>query len=191
MNTALCEEVAQYVGTVSGRIVPGHGTLALIGTLASAFIRPGDHAVVPAPYGLYAQLSAVRGATIERVPLRELALDLDLDAMARAARERNAKIVWVCDPNNPTGTVVGVEEWQGFLDALPDGCVAVVDEAYIDYLPAERRVCGASSTWSTGDPSSLCAASPSSSGSPGFGSATRSSTRLSPHTSISSTSLST
>ncbi len=73
VNTAFCEEVAQHAGTVPGRVVPGHGTLALIGILASAFLRPGDHVVAPAlTYGLYAQLSAVRGATVERVPLREL-----------------------------------------------------------------------------------------------------------------------
>ena len=139
VNTAFCEEVADYARTVPSRVVPGHGTLALIGILASAFLRPGDHVVVPAlTYGLYAQLSAVRGATIERVPLRELALDLD--AMASAARETSAKIVWICDPNNPTGWVVGGEEWESFLDALPAGCVAIADEAYIDYLPAERRV---------------------------------------------------
>jgi len=138
VNRAFCEEVAHYAGTVPERIVPGHGTLALIGSLASAFLGPGDHAVVPAlSYGLYAQLSAVRGATIERVPLRDLALDLD--AMARAAREKKARVVWICDPNNPTGSVVGTGEWEGFLDALPEGCVTVVDEAYIDYLPADGR----------------------------------------------------
>jgi histidinol-phosphate aminotransferase len=138
VNTAFCEEVARYVGTEPGRIVPGHGTLALIGSLATAFLRPGDHAVVPAlTYGLYAQLSAVRGATIERVPLRDLGLDLD--AMAGVARETNAKIVWICDPNNPTGSTLGREDWESFLDELPNGCVAVVDEAYVDFVPVVQR----------------------------------------------------
>ncbi|MGI8479774.1 MAG: pyridoxal phosphate-dependent aminotransferase [Gaiellaceae bacterium] len=139
VNIGFREDVARYVGTEPAWIVPGHGTLALIGSLASAFLRPGDHAVVPAlTYGLYAQMSAVRGATIERVPMPDLALDLD--AMARAARETNARIVWICDPNNPTASVVDAVEWERFLEALPDACVAVVDEAYIDYLPVSRRV---------------------------------------------------
>ena len=139
VNTAFREEVARYVGTKPESVVPGHGTLALIGTLATVFLRPGDRVVVPAPaYGLYAQLSAIRGASVERVALRELALDLD--AMARAASETSARIVWVCDPHNPTGSALDRAKWERFLDALPAGCVAIVDEAYIDYLPVERRV---------------------------------------------------
>jgi histidinol-phosphate aminotransferase len=139
VNTAFREDVARYVGTKPESVVPGHGTLALIGTLATVFLRPGDHVVVPGlTYGLYAQLSAIRGATVERVPLRGLALDLD--AMARAARDTKARIVWVCDPNNPTGSALDRAEWEGFVDMLPGGCVAIVDEAYVDYVPAEGRV---------------------------------------------------
>lgn len=139
VNAAFCEEVAHVVGASPKSIVPGHGILALIGSLATAFIRPGDHVVVPVPaYGLYAQLSALRGAKVEHVPLRELSIDLD--AMAAAARATRARIVWIGDPNNPTGAVVGNGEWERFLDALPDGCVAIADEAYVDYLPPEQRV---------------------------------------------------
>ncbi len=138
VNTAFCKEVAEHVGTTPDRIVPGHGTLALIGSLATTFLRPGDCAVVPAlTYGLYAQLSAVRGATIERVPLA--GLSLDLDAMASAAREKSAKVVWICDPNNPTGSTMAADEWSWFLDGLPERCVAIVDEAYADFVPPERR----------------------------------------------------
>jgi histidinol-phosphate aminotransferase len=66
-------------------------------------------------------------------------LRLDLTALADEAKRRNARVVWICDPNNPTGAVVGRDEWAAFLDALPGGCVVVADEAYIDYLAPERR----------------------------------------------------
>jgi histidinol-phosphate aminotransferase len=50
-----------------------------------------------------------------------------------------AKLVFVCDPNNPTGDALLPEEWAAFMDELPDGCLAVVDEAYADYMPPEMR----------------------------------------------------
>ena len=65
---------------------------------------------------------------------------LDLEALAATARETGARVAWVCDPNNPTATTLSASEWESFLDALPDGCVAVVDEAYGDFLPPESRL---------------------------------------------------
>jgi histidinol-phosphate aminotransferase len=133
------DDVARAVGTSPERVVPGHGTQALIGTVAAAFVRPGDDVVVPElTYGLYAQVSAAYGAVVHRVPLR--GLDLDLAALAESARATSARLVWVCDPNNPTGATVGTAAWEDFLEALPPGCAVVVDEAYVDYVPPERRV---------------------------------------------------
>jgi len=133
------DEAAAYSGTDPTKIVPGHGSLALIGTVATALLGRDEHVVVPTlTYGLYAQLSATRGATVHRVPMRGLALDLD--ALAETARCVDARIVWICDPNNPTGAVLERDEWVSFLDALPELCVAVVDEAYVDFIPPDRRL---------------------------------------------------
>jgi histidinol-phosphate aminotransferase len=131
-------EVARAVGTTPGRIAPAHGTQALIGTVASTFLRPGDAVVLPEmTFYLYAQVSAARGASLHRVPMREL--QIDLDAIARTAHEVGARLVWICDPNNPTGLRLDPEEWSAFLDSLPADCVVVADEAYVDYLPLEGR----------------------------------------------------
>jgi len=132
-------DVAVYAGSIPTRIVPSHGSLALIGAVATALLGPDEHVVVPTlTYGLYAQISATRGATVHRVPMRGLALDLD--ELAETARRVNARIVWICDPNNPTGAALEREEWGAFVDALPERCVAVVDEAYVDFLLPDRRV---------------------------------------------------
>jgi histidinol-phosphate aminotransferase len=133
------ESVAAWIGTRTERIVPGHGIQALVATVAHAFLDPGDVVVVPTPtYGLYAQVSAGVGARVERVPGR--ALRHDLGALADAANRTGAKLIWLCDPNNPTGSLVQEDEWDTFLDALPDGCTVVVDEAYVEYVEPPRRL---------------------------------------------------
>ena len=92
--------------------------------------------MIPRPtYGLYRQACEAAGAEVVRVPT--IGYRFDLDAMLGAAS--GAKLVIVCDPNNPTGDALTASEWEAFLERLPAGCLAVVDEAYADYLPAEQR----------------------------------------------------
>ena len=79
------------------------------------------------------------GAQVHRVDNRP-SLALDLEAVARTAADTGAKLTWICDPNNPTGLRLGAPDWERFLRALPDPCVAVVDEAYSDYIDPGRRL---------------------------------------------------
>ena len=109
----LREAVAGWLELPPETIVPAHGIQALIAAVAHTFIREGDAVVVPQPtYGLYAQVSAGAGARVVRVPNRDFRLDLP--ALADAARSEGAKLVWVCDPNNPTGSLVEAGEWAEF-----------------------------------------------------------------------------
>jgi histidinol-phosphate aminotransferase len=135
----LREAVAGWLELPADTIVPAHGVQALIAAVAHAFIREEDAVVIPQPtYGLYAQVSAGAGARVVRVP--NVDFRLDLPALAEAARRENARLVWVCDPNNPTGSLIEAGEWEEFVAALPDGTAAVVDEAYREYADPERRV---------------------------------------------------
>ena len=131
--------LAAWTGAGLKQIVPGHGIQALTLALCTAFIDPGDPVVIPRPtYGLYAQACAVAGAAVHRVDCHA-SLSLDLEKIAQACREHRAKLVWICDPNNPTGLRLEAAAWHPFLDSLPAGCVAIVDEAYGDYIdPAQR-----------------------------------------------------
>ncbi len=131
--------VAAWIGVPPPAVVPAHGAQAVIAALAAAFVDPGTNVVIPEPtYGLYAQVCAAGGAAVTRVPSRGLALDLE--AVAEAAHRTAARIVWLCDPNNPTGLLLGRDEWEHFLDDLPERCAVVVDEAYGDFADPELRV---------------------------------------------------
>ena len=134
----LREAVASWLGVGREHVLPGHGIQALVMTVISAFVSPGDRVVVPRPtYGLYAPACQAAGAEVHRVDCPELRLDLE--RIAAAACETRARLVWICDPNNPTGARLDADEWARFLDALPPECVAIADEAYGDYIrPAER-----------------------------------------------------
>jgi histidinol-phosphate aminotransferase len=135
----LREGVAGWLGTTADRIVPSHGIQALIATVVHAFLEPGDVVVQTSPtYGLYATTSAAAGARVVEVPNRDLRHDID--ALAAAAREHDARLVWLCDPNNPTGSLVTQEEWERLLAGVPGRCAIVVDEAYFEYVDPKVRV---------------------------------------------------
>jgi histidinol-phosphate aminotransferase len=133
------EAVASWLGVKPELIVPGHGIQALIATVAHAFLDTGDAVVVPSPtYGLYAQVSSAAGARVERVPGREHRHDVE--ALAAAAARADARLIWLCDPNNPTGSLITREEWDGLLARVPERCAIVVDEAYAEYVRPELRL---------------------------------------------------
>jgi histidinol-phosphate aminotransferase len=133
------EAVASWLGTTPALIVPGHGIQALIATVAHAFLDPGDTVVVPSPtYGLYAQVSEAAGARVERVAGREHRHDVE--ALAAAATRVGARLIWLCDPNNPTGSLLTGDEWAGLVATVPDRCAVVVDEAYAEYVRPELRL---------------------------------------------------
>ena len=137
--SGLRESLAAWLGTTPERIVPAHGIQALIATVVHAFLEPGDVVVQTTPtYGLYATTSAAAGATVVEVPNRDFRHDVD--ALATAACEHEARLVWLCDPNNPTGALVTREEWERLLSGIPDRCTVVVDEAYVEYVDPEVRL---------------------------------------------------
>ena len=135
------DAIAGWTGAGADQVIPGHGIQALTLALVTAFVDPGDAVVIPTPtYGLYAQACRVGGANVHRVECEPGTLAIDLEAVATAASEHDAKLAWVCDPNNPTGLRLDPADWAAFLDALPATCVAVVDEAYGEYVDPELRV---------------------------------------------------
>lgn len=132
------DAVAGWLDVPPAMVIPAHGAQSLIGTIATAFVDPGTRVVIPRmTYGLYAQVCAAGGAEV--TPVDPAGLEIDLAAVAAAGREQRARLVWLCDPNNPTGDLIAPERWSAFLDELPEDCVVVADEAYMDFAEPSLR----------------------------------------------------
>jgi histidinol-phosphate aminotransferase len=130
---ALREVLAGRLGVETNQLVFGAGADEILELLAKAFLGPGSEAVFAWPsFAMYPIVVKGMGATPVAVPLTG---DLvhDLPALAAAVTERT-KIVFVCNPNNPTGTSVGAAEFDRFVDDLPPDVVLVVDEAYVEFV---------------------------------------------------------
>jgi histidinol-phosphate aminotransferase len=124
--------LAERLGVAEAQLVFGCGSDELLELVAKAFLGPGDQAVFAWPaFAMYPIVVQGMGAEGVRVPL-DADLVHDLPAMARAVSERT-RVVFLCNPNNPTGTSVGAEAFDRFVAGLPEDVVLVVDEAYMEY----------------------------------------------------------
>ncbi len=129
------ERLALRHGLSIENVVLGHGSNEIVKLAAETFLYPGDEAVLAVPsFLLYRLAISLRGAAAVEVPLRDGVTDLE--AMLAAVTPKTT-MLFVCDPNNPTGTAVEREHWGAFVDALPAGIVLVVDQAYREYASKE------------------------------------------------------
>lgn len=125
-------KLAAPYGLREEHVLLGHGSNELVNVIAETLLEAGDEAVMAEPsFSLYRLATAIQGATPIDVPLRNAAHDLD--AMLAAVTPRT-KLIFVCDPNNPTGTAVDAEAFGAFARALPEDVTLVVDQAYREYM---------------------------------------------------------
>ena len=123
--------LAEANGVAPETVFVGHGTEALIQLIPQLYVSPGDEVVLTdVTFGRYEEASKLMGASVVRVPLRDLRFDLE--AMAAKVTERT-RVVWLCNPNNPTGTIVRREEVTAFLEAVPASVAVVFDQAYFEF----------------------------------------------------------
>lgn len=125
-------KIARVNGIDPENVVIGNGSDDIIALLVRALVCPGDRVVVPKPsFLMYAITADAAGAVVDAVPLRDMTMDLD--AMAARITDRT-RLVFICNPNNPTGTVVSQAAFDAFMGRVPEGVVVVVDEAYIEFV---------------------------------------------------------
>jgi histidinol-phosphate aminotransferase len=130
--------IAGRVGVRDEQVVIGVGATGVILQVLQAVTSPGERMVMTSPtfdgYPIFAQMARLESVT---VPL-DMHGHHDLDAMADAAAD--ARVVVVCRPHNPTGTVEPVLEIERFLRRIPADTVVLLDEAYVEFLPPEYRI---------------------------------------------------
>jgi histidinol-phosphate aminotransferase len=132
---ALTQAVAGRFGVPAGHVAVGCGSVGVTQQLLEAVGEPGQEVMYAwRSFEAYPILADLAAADSVRVPLR--AETHDLAAMADAVTPRT-RLIFVCNPNNPTGTVVHAAELEAFLDRVPSDCLVVLDEAYREYIRDE------------------------------------------------------
>ncbi|HEY0538595.1 MAG TPA: histidinol-phosphate transaminase [Actinoallomurus sp.] len=129
---ALTGAIAGRYGVPEEHVAVGCGSVGVTQMLLESIGEPGVEVVYAwRSFEAYPTLADLAGVTSVRVPLTEETHDLR--AMADAISDRT-RLVFVCNPNNPTGTVVGRRELEEFFDRVPRDCLIVLDEAYREYV---------------------------------------------------------
>lgn len=132
--TVLREAIAQRYGLSADRIICGAGSDEILQLLAHAYLGPGDEAVY-SQYGfmVYPIVIQANGAT--SVVAKETSFTTDVDAMIAAVTPRT-KMVFVANPNNPTGTYISYQDLRRLHAALPTDALLIVDAAYAEFVTA-------------------------------------------------------
>ena len=133
LKQALVEKYAVELNQVT----LGNGSNDLLELIARAFVSSENEVIFSQfAFVVYPLVTQAIGAKAVVVPAKDYGHDLD--AMADAITEKS-KLIFIANPNNPTGTFLGPEEIKSFLAKVPENVLVVLDEAYFEYAPAERR----------------------------------------------------
>jgi histidinol-phosphate aminotransferase len=130
--TILRKALAEKFALPERRVVISNGADNLILLIASAFVNEGDEAIMADPtFSVYTNVTQIMGGKPVKVRLKDFTHDLD--TMFKKVN-RKTKLVFICNPNNPTGTTVPLDSFNSFLSRLPERVIVVLDEAYGDFV---------------------------------------------------------
>ena len=132
----LKEKLAGFLDVDSSNLTIGNGSNDVLELLARVFLRPGNEAVVSQhSFVVYALVTKATGAELRVVPARNYAQDLEATLNCVTAKTR---MVFIANPNNPTGTWIDKNSLVDFLSQIPDDVLVVLDEAYFEYVCEEN-----------------------------------------------------
>jgi histidinol-phosphate aminotransferase len=140
----LVERLSQIYGVSTDQLLIGRGADEAIDTLTRALCEPERDSVLitPPTYGMYEVSAAIQNASVTRTPLmlKDNTWSLDIKVMVNAAKEKSTKIIYVCSPNNPTGSVFAPRDIAQLCQSLSTNSVVVVDEAYGEFAPESSSI---------------------------------------------------
>ena len=126
--------LSRRLGVDPGWLILGNGSNELIDIAVRTFIAPGDEAVMAAPsFVVYSMAVTLNGGKAVQVPLRDFRHDL-AGMCVMAGTKTKVKMLFIANPNNPTGTINTKEEYERLFVDLPGDVLVVIDEAYIEYV---------------------------------------------------------
>jgi histidinol-phosphate aminotransferase len=132
--TNLREKVASFLQVMPEELIFGNGSDNLIQIISRALLHPNASTIMAAPtFSQYRHNAVIEGAIIKEVPLIDG--EHDLEGMLLAIDEQT-NVIWLCSPNNPTGTYIEEKSLHSFLEKVPPNVLVVLDEAYYDYVVA-------------------------------------------------------
>lgn len=133
MMMAFKEKLSTYLGFGIENINLYNGSGSAINAMGDLFLNPGDEVLICSPtYMQYYDLPSHYAATLVEVPAIN-GLYTDLDAMYKAITPKT-KLIFICNPNNPTGTILPHGKLEKFINSIPKNIICVVDEAYFDWI---------------------------------------------------------
>jgi histidinol-phosphate aminotransferase len=137
----LKHKLSQKCGLSPAQIILGNGSNELIELMVRTFLTAGEHAIQPFPtFLVYEKMVRAAGGRITSVPLSDFKIDLE---GILAAVTPKTKIIFLSNPNNPTGSALTEEEIKNFLNRIPHKIMIAMDEAYVEFVSDVRVASGA------------------------------------------------
>ncbi|NOY63867.1 MAG: histidinol-phosphate transaminase [Nitrospirae bacterium] len=128
----LKQRLTEKLGVSEDHLILGNGSNELLDIAVRTFMTPSDSAIMAEPsFVVYPMAVQSIGARSIKVPLKDYRHDLQ--AMADAIAD-DTRIIFIANPNNPTGTINYKEEFDAFMERVPEGILVIVDEAYYEYV---------------------------------------------------------
>lgn len=134
----LVHALAEKLGFSSEEVVLGNGSNEIIEMLVKAYVQTGDEVITSHPsFLMYQKIVQVRGGVNIVIPL--IRMHHDLASILTVITEKT-RLIFLDNPNNPTGNSINPTDLYGFLSAVPESVLVVLDEAYVDFMDSELQV---------------------------------------------------